>query len=152
MGLEPAGRATMTIDRRCILCIDDNEDTCMLLATWLAFSNCEVTSAFTMERGIAMAQTRCFDLYLVDSRLPDGSGLEVCRKIRAFDSFTPILFWSGDDDAGAEAYAAGAQIFLAKPIDPDPFKKTLEELLVGVEAKRDERSLTCGHELPHRKG
>jgi len=58
----------------------------MLLATWLAFSNCEVTSAFTMERGIAMAQTRCFDLYLVDSRLPDGSGLEVCRKIRAFDS------------------------------------------------------------------
>jgi len=114
-----------------ILCVEDDSDTCELLATWLGLSECQVVSASTVARGVELAQQQGFDLYLVDSRLPDGTGLEVCQKIRAFDPHTPILFWSGDgDDEGIQdAYAAGAQAFVAKPIDPHPFMRTLEELL-----------------------
>ena len=65
---------------------------------WLGLYNCSVTSAPTMARGVQLAQQETFDLYLIDSRLPDGTGVEVCNRIRAFDSHTPILFWSGDDD------------------------------------------------------
>lgn len=123
-----------------ILCIEDDEDTCELLATWLGLSNCEVISASTMARGVELAQQQGFDLYLVDSRLPDGTGVEVCRKIRTFDRQTPILFWSGDEENEGlcHAYAAGAQAFIAKPIDPDPFMRTIEDLLNAraTDAKR----------------
>ena len=124
--------------RRRILCIEDDADTCELLATWLGLYNCLVTSASTMARGVELAQQQAFDLYLIDSRLPDGTGVEVCNRIRAFDTHTPILFWSGDDEGDGHADVAGAQAFIAKPIDPDPFMRTLEELLSvhGKEAKR----------------
>jgi CheY-like chemotaxis protein len=82
-----------------------------------------------MARGVELAQQQAFDLYLIDSRLPDGTGVEVCNRIRAFDPDTPILFWSGDDEGHNYAYVAGAQAFIAKPIDPDPFIRTVEELL-----------------------
>lgn len=84
-----------------------------------------------------LAHQQGFDLYLVDSRLPDGTGVEVCHRLRAFDSSTPILFWSGDDERFDDAYAAGAQAFIAKPIDPDPFMRTIKDLLnAPSEAKR----------------
>ena len=126
--------------RRRILCIEDDADTCELLATWLGLYNCQVTSTPTMARGVELAQQETFDLYLIDSRLPDGTGVEVCNRIRTFDSHTPILFWSGDDDGDNHAYVAGAQAFIAKPIDPDPFMKTIERLL-SAQSKKAKRSL-----------
>jgi len=125
---------------RRILCIEDDADTCELLATWLGLHNCLVTSASTMARGVELAQQQPFDLYLIDSRLPDGTGVEVCNRIRAFDSQTPILFWSGDDEGHDHAYVAGAQAFVAKPIDPDPFMKTIERLLNAQGKERRGRS------------
>ena len=125
---------------RRILCIEDDADTCELLATWLGLHNCLVTSASTMARGVELAQQQPFDLYLIDSRLPDGTGVEVCNRIRAFDSQTPILFWSGDDEGHDHAYVAGAQAFVAKPIDPDPFMKTIERLLNAQGKERRARS------------
>jgi len=126
--------------RRRILCIEDDADTCELLATWLGLYNCLVTSASTMAHGVELARQQAFDLYLIDSRLPDGTGVEVCNRIRAFDSRTPILFWSGDDEGDDHAYVAGAQAFIAKPIDPDPFMKTIEKLL-NAQSKEAKRSL-----------
>ena len=93
-----------------------------------------------MARGVELAQQQAFDLYLIDSRLPDGTGVEVCNKIRAFDTHTPILFWSGDHEEDGHADVAGAQAFITKPIDPNPFMRTLEELL-NVHDKEARRSL-----------
>jgi DNA-binding response OmpR family regulator len=126
--------------RRRILCIEDDADTCELLATWLGLYNCLVTSASTMAHGVELARQQAFDLYLIDSRLPDGTGVEVCNRIRAFDSRTPILFWSGDDEGDDHAYVAGAQAFITKPIAPDPFMKTIEKLL-NAQSKEAKRSL-----------
>ena len=112
-----------------ILCIEDDTDTCELLATWLGLFNCEVTAASTATRGLELARQRNFDLYLVDARLPDGTGFDVCHRIRAFDRQTPILFWSADDEGLHEAHLAGAQAFIAKPIDPVAFLDTINQLL-----------------------
>jgi hypothetical protein len=49
------------------------------------------------------------------------------------------VFWSGDDEEHDDAYAAGAQAFIAKPIDPDPFMRTLKDLL-NVRSENSKRS------------
>lgn len=100
-----------------ILYIEDHEDTRELVTLLLAQKSYEVITGSTIETGVALAGSERFDLYLLDSWLPDGSGLDLCQRIREFDKTTPIIFYS------AAAYAAdhemamrcGAQAYLVKP-------------------------------------
>lgn len=116
---------------RRILYIEDHEDTRELVTLLLVQKSYEVISGSTIERGIALAGSAEFDLYLLDSWLPDGSGLELCKQIRQFDKTTPILFYS------AAAYAAdselalksGAQGYLVKPSQPSELCDLVTDLI-----------------------
>ena len=100
-----------------ILYIEDHEDTRELVTLVLSQQDFEVTSDRTIESGIKLATQQDFDLYLLDSWLPDGSGLELCKRIREFDSLTPILFYSAAayEIDKAQALKSGAQAYLIKP-------------------------------------
>ena len=103
-----------------VLYIEDHEDTRELVTLVLDQRNCEVVTGSTIETGLALARSQHFDLYLLDSWLPDGSGLDLCRRIREFDKATPILFYSAaayeiDRDL---AIRSGAQAYLIKPSQP----------------------------------
>jgi DNA-binding response OmpR family regulator len=116
---------------RRILYIEDHADTRELVTLLLAQKSYEVISGSTIETGIALAGAGNFDLFLLDSWLPDGSGLELCRRIRQFDKTTPILFYS------AAAYAAdhdlamksGAQGYLVKPSQPSELCDLVTKLI-----------------------
>lgn len=120
-----------------ILYIEDHEDTRELVTLLLAQKSYEVITGSTIETGVALAGSESFDLYLLDSWLPDGSGLELCQQIRTFDKTTPILFYS------AAAYAAdhelalqsGAQAYLVKPSQPAELCELVTDLI--------ERSKVC---------
>ena len=107
----------MQLHKRLILYIEDHEDTRELVTLVLRQLDVDVVTCSTIESGIELAQTRTFDLYLLDSWLPDGSGLDLCRRIREFDKGTPILFYSAAAyDADREgALQSGAQAYLVKP-------------------------------------
>jgi DNA-binding response OmpR family regulator len=62
-----------------ILLVDDHEDMCEMMTLFLGFSDYQVHAAQTMAEGWQLAQSRAFDLCLLDSRLPDGRGYELCR-------------------------------------------------------------------------
>jgi two-component system response regulator ArlR len=79
-----------------ILFVDDHEDTCFLVITWLGSLGYEVTATHSVSEGLALATSESFDLYLLDSRLADGDGKELCEKIREMDEQTPIVFYAGD--------------------------------------------------------
>ena len=103
-----------------VLYIEDHDDTRELVTIVLEQRSFEVVSDSTIKRGVALAASQHFDLYLLDSWLPDGSGLDLCRQIREFDRVTPILFYSAaayeiDKD---QAIACGAQAYLIKPSQP----------------------------------
>jgi CheY-like chemotaxis protein len=83
--------------RRRILFVDDHEDTRTIISFWLGTAGYEVVPAETVREGVKKASSEPFDLYLLDSRLPDGTGKELSEKIRQFDCATPIVFYSGDD-------------------------------------------------------
>jgi DNA-binding response OmpR family regulator len=103
-----------------VLYIEDHEDTRELVTLVLEQRSYEVVTGATIESGLALAGSQQFDLYLLDSWLPDGSGLDLCRQIREFDKVTPIVFYSAaayeiDKD---QAINSGAQAYLIKPSQP----------------------------------
>ena len=89
----------------------------MMLIALLGLKLIEVEAVGTAAQALSLIRTERFDLYLLDSWLPDLDGFELCRQMRAFDPLTPILFFSGaayesDKQRGIDA---GANAYLVKP-------------------------------------
>jgi DNA-binding response OmpR family regulator len=88
-----------------------------MLTTLLKLALIEAKAVGTAAQALSSIQTERFDLYLLDARLPDLDGFELCRRMRALDPHTPILFFSGaayadDKKRGIEA---GADAYVIKP-------------------------------------
>jgi DNA-binding response OmpR family regulator len=130
--------APVSQSKKRILYIEDHEDSRQMLSVLLGRAGYEVATASTVANGLSLAGLERFDLYILDSRFTDGTGLELCRQIRAFDPDTPILFYSSaiyrsDSEAGI---AAGAQDYLIKPTGIDIIEQTIAGLLVGATGAR----------------
>lgn len=109
-----------------VLYAEDHEDTCFMVSTVLQLANIDVTIARTIAEGSRLGLAEQFDLYLLDSRFIDGSGLDLCRTLHEYAPNTPILFYSGDAYAAdiQKGFEAGATDYLIKPY--------LEDLAVTV--------------------
>jgi two-component system, OmpR family, response regulator len=120
----------MTTKRR-ILCVDDNEDSCEILSIVLGNAGYECVSTGTVAEALNKTSTESFDLILLDNRLPDGSGLELCQQIRDFNGDIPICFYTSDGfPAHREAaMQAGANAYLIKPVYPDELEQVVKGLL-----------------------
>jgi DNA-binding response OmpR family regulator len=116
-------------ERKRILLVEDYEDT-RVLAT-LTLTEYRLICARDFNEGLRLARQSYFDLYILDSWLPDRSGVELCRAIREFDPHTPILFYSAAAYARdiEEALRAGAQDYLAKPVTPDKIRQAVARLI-----------------------
>ena len=114
-----------------VLYIEDHEDTRELVTLVLEQRGYEVVTGTTIESGIALAFSQPFDLYLLDSWLPDGSGLDLCRRIREFDKVTPVLFYSAAayEMDRADAINSGAQAYLVKPSQPSELANLVTSLI-----------------------
>src|SRR5678815_5048554 len=114
-----------------VLYIEDHEDTRELVTLVLEQKSIQVVTGSTIQSGVALAGSQRFDLYLLDSWLPDGSGLELCRLIRAFDKATPILFYSAAayEMDRVEAIKSGAQAYLIKPSHPSELCSLVTSLI-----------------------
>ena len=114
-----------------ILYTEDDADTRELVSYVLTTSNCKVTLADSDAKALLLAETNNFDLYVIDNWLHEGSGIELCKKLRELDPRTPILFYSGAafDRDKQEAFASGAQAYLTKPVDNDELVKEVFRLI-----------------------
>jgi len=116
-----------------ILYVEGHAESCELLVLWLSGSGYEVVLANTVSDGLRMARDEAFAAYLLSSWFADGTGLELCREIRRFDTNTPIIFYSAltrECDLEA-AMSAGAQAYLIKPDDLESIEPTIRRLLIG---------------------
>jgi len=117
--------------RRKILFVEDHDDTRDLFSIVLDQSNYEVVTSANMAGALTLAETGTFDLFVLDSLLEDGTGLELCKRIRLIDHSTPILFYSAlayEKDRN-EAINSGAQRYLVKPVDIPLLCNTVAEML-----------------------
>jgi DNA-binding response OmpR family regulator len=104
-----------------VLYIEDHDDTRELITLILTRRNYRVTTGSNMVDALRLAGEQHFDLYMLDSWLPDGSGVDVCTKLRELNPEIPVMFLSGaayelDKET---AINSGAQAYFIKPADLD---------------------------------
>ena len=111
----------MTSPKGRILCTEDHADTRELIVYFLNRAGFETVCAGTAAEALSLVLTEDFDLYVIDNWLPEISGIDLCKRIRAHDTRTPILFYSGAsfESDKQRAFEAGAQAYLVKPVADD---------------------------------
>jgi two-component system KDP operon response regulator KdpE len=99
-----------------VLVVDDERQILRALKVILREAGYEVAEATTIEEALDTAAVRPPDAAIVDLMLPDGSGVELCRRLREWTQM-PILVLSaiGEEDAKVEALEAGADDYVTKP-------------------------------------
>jgi len=110
-----------------ILYVEGNRDNREVINLLLKLAGFEVIPAETIAEGLALARAGDLDLCLLDGKFKDGTGAELCQRIREFDQQTPIIFFSGlayeaDRERGL---SAGAQAYLTKPHGIDILVETI---------------------------
>jgi two-component system, NarL family, response regulator DevR len=87
--------------------------------------------AGTVTEGVRLAEEVRPDVVVMDLRLPDGSGIDACREIRARLPGTKVLILTSyaDDDALFSAIMAGAAGYVLKDLNPGRLKDAVQ--LVG---------------------
>jgi len=120
---------------RCrILCVDDHFDTSEMLQILLAEGDYEVKVAATIDEACTLATQSQFDLYVLDKRLPDGSGVDLCSRLNKLTPGVPCIFYTGDayEIHRLEAMDAGAVAYIPKP-DIDGLIDAVQKLLTERE-------------------
>ena len=102
-----------------ILIVDDTPDNLRVLSAMLTNRGYEVRKALNGQRAIASVQSEPPDLILLDIKMPEMDGYEVCKQLKAKSntSEVPIIFISALDDAldKVRAFAAGGVDYVTKP-------------------------------------
>ena len=117
-----------------ILYVDDHEDSAEMLKLLLEPMDYEVVAAHSFDEALEFARTGQFDLYVLDKRLPDGSGVDLCKRLTKMSPTVPCIFYTGDayETHRQEAAAAGAAAFVSKP-DVDALIETVQRYLSNSE-------------------
>jgi DNA-binding response OmpR family regulator len=114
---------------RRILVIEDDKDIAHLVELHLKDEGYEVSAAYDGKAGLELALSKPYDLIILDLMLPGVGGIEICRRVRAASSYTPILMLTAkstelDRVLGLEI---GADDYVTKPF-------SVRELLARVNA------------------
>ena len=119
--------------RPCVLLIEDAPDLARFVAVVLKRESIDCIVAGDGEEGLAMARAARPHLILLDVMLPGMSGEEVCRilKTEAALRKIPVVLLTalGEERSRRIAEEAGADGWMAKPIDLEPFRALLRKNL-----------------------
>jgi DNA-binding response OmpR family regulator len=112
-----------------VLVVDDHSPTRQLVQRGLEQASHGVKTAASCEEAEDAVLSRTFDVVVLDVMLPDGSGIDLCRRLRSAKRYVPILLLTARGDvrdrvAGLEA---GADDYLIKPF-------AISELMARVKA------------------
>ena len=115
---------------RRILAVDDELQILRALKLVLRSAGYEVLTAPNMEEALDVAAVSPVDAAIVDLLLPDGDGIELCRRLREWSSM-PIIVLSavGDEGEKVRALRSGADDYVTKPFGPQELVARLEAVL-----------------------
>jgi CheY-like chemotaxis protein len=126
---EVDGHQAAEVERRRILVVEDHSDTLRSMKLLLTRLGYQVLAAENMTEALRIAEEEHFDILLSDIGLPDGSGLELLKRIRERRN-VPALALSGfgmDEDV-ERSRNAGFFDHLTKPVSIDRLQSAIAEL------------------------
>lgn len=111
-----------------IFLLEDDDAIAMGLSYSLENEGYTVTAAKSVREAYEIIEKRNFSLYLLDLTLPDGSGYDVCKKIKEIGDFPVIFLTAYDDEVNVVmGFELGADDYITKPF-------RLKELLVRIKS------------------
>ena len=133
------------IPERRVLIVDDEEGACQLHRLVLERMGCRCIEARDGASALAELERGTFDLVLLDLRLPDMNGYDLCRRIRegAAGTALKIIIVSGNSDADslAEALPRGADDYIAKPFHARQMRAKVQHAFRNRDAQQRSRML-----------
>lgn len=132
------------IDRPIVLIVEDNPDVALFLGHILE-EKYQVVKAQNGTEGIDKAREIIPDIIVTDIMMPETSGIELCKMVRADEllNHIPIIIVTARSGASdrLEALAVGADAFLVKPFNNDELKALVEALLSSRQLLRHKYQL-----------
>jgi two-component system, OmpR family, KDP operon response regulator KdpE len=102
-----------------VLVCDDEQQILRALRVILRDAGYQALLASTVEEALDLAAVHHPEAAIVDLVLPDGDGIELCRRLREWSEIPVIVLSAvGDEDAKVRALAAGADDYVTKPFGP----------------------------------
>ena len=113
-----------------VLVVDDELQIVRGLRVVLRTAGFEVHAAATKQGALDALSVRPPDVMVLDLKLPDGTGVEVCEEVRRWSKL-PIIVLSavGDETEKVRALDAGADDYITKPFGADELTARLRALL-----------------------
>lgn len=132
--VEVTGSQAAEQSKRCILVVDDHDDTLRSMKMLLTRLGYEVLAAENMTDALRISEEQHFDILLSDIGLPDGTGLELLRLIRTKRNVKALaLSGFGMDEDIERSCEAGFADHLTKPVSID----RLQAAIAQLEAEND---------------
>jgi two-component system response regulator HydG len=105
-----------------VLVVDDDVAVCRILNRMLSDEQYQVHISQSVADALAAIEVKLFDVYVLDYKLPDGTGLDVADRIRSKGSKVPIILISGYDPSAVALRAEKLHIF---DIIEKPFSRAM---------------------------
>ena len=119
---------------RTVALVDDQEDFLFLVARYLK-AHYRVATFSRATAALEGLEAAAPDLVILDAHMPELTGYELCRRLRARPGLasTPVVFLTGSAYGEEEARGRelGAARFLVKPIEPEDLLRVVREVLGG---------------------
>ncbi|HUE41055.1 MAG TPA: response regulator [Chthoniobacterales bacterium] len=114
-----------------ILHVDDDPDIRLLISASLREFGYVVATAGTNAEALELAEKVKFDLFILDVRLPDGNGIELCQKVNRLQPKSPVVYYSAyaSDEEQEAALSVAGDAYLKKPVSAAVLEETITELL-----------------------
>jgi DNA-binding response OmpR family regulator len=114
-----------------VLLVEDDPQISKSLSLSLGLEGFTVTGVATVAGGWEEFSRSAYDILLLDIGLPDGSGLELCQRIRAQGHSVPILFLSArtDEETVVKGITQGGDDYLRKPFGLEELKARMHKIM-----------------------
>lgn len=114
-----------------ILHVDDDPDIRLMMSACLREFGYLVATAATNAEALELAEKVKFDLFILDVRLPDGNGIELCQKVNRLQPNSPVVYYSAyaSNEEQKAALSVAGDAYLKKPVSVRVLEQTIAGLL-----------------------
>ncbi len=108
--------------------VEDYPDVADMMDAMIRMLGHRASVAGTIAAAVENASKESFDLFLVDHKLPDGTGGDILKRIPPGGRPQAVLLTAFDETSLAPAMKEGFSLVLRKPVDLNVLRRTIESL------------------------